>query len=304
MAKRALVVGINDYSARGYGNLKWSVADANSMSQLLVHGFGFDPSEVYLMTDKKASRANILQTLRYILSQAQPGDVACFYFSGHGGLVAADETANCSVFYETICPASGADICDHELAEITDLLQPSVCNFTVILDACHSGGVHETDPAQFKCKSAPLSGTLLSQLLASMRTLVPVGICLPFDGLAAITGNVCNVRVGSNGCQIDLDEEIDKILVPQAKSTLLSACRFQELAHESSTSKHSLLTQSILELVNQCDFRSNHTDLLDRVRPRTDALSMQEFKRHQSPQLRGQANRMSEDFLGGWRDCR
>ena len=137
MTKRALVVGINDYSAKGYGNLKWCVADANSMSQLLVHGFGFDPSEVYLLTDGKASRGNILRTLRYILSQAQAGDVACFYFSGHG----APDFRTGRAF---LVPSDGDPkylrVSGYPLSQLYEKLsQLKARRIVVALDSCFSG---------------------------------------------------------------------------------------------------------------------------------------------------------------------
>ena len=62
MSKRAVVVGINDYSQldpSGNSNLSCCVADAGSMTDLLISAFGFDSSESVKLTDQSASSANI-----------------------------------------------------------------------------------------------------------------------------------------------------------------------------------------------------------------------------------------------------
>ena len=64
MSKKALVVGINDYSNWNNGvtvngvslsapNLHWCAADSNSFGQLLTNGFVFD--EVTTLQDSKAT---------------------------------------------------------------------------------------------------------------------------------------------------------------------------------------------------------------------------------------------------------
>ena len=48
MTKRAIVVGINDYAGidpTGETNLSSCVADAQSISDLLIWCFGFDPAD-------------------------------------------------------------------------------------------------------------------------------------------------------------------------------------------------------------------------------------------------------------------
>src|SRR5207248_2968926 len=75
--KRAVVVGVNDYSTQfpdGQSNLAGCVNDASSMYHMLTSTFGFDPSQTYYYVDRDASRNNILQALRYITSTAEPGD--------------------------------------------------------------------------------------------------------------------------------------------------------------------------------------------------------------------------------------
>lgn len=142
MVKRALVVGINDYSSldpSGKSNLSSCVSDADSMMDLLVSAFGFDSGESVKLTDRSADSTSITSMLKDILSKSNPGDVTCFYYSGHGSRTSADSSqADCDKFYESIIPASGPFITDRDLFNIANKLEPSVVEFTVILDSCHS----------------------------------------------------------------------------------------------------------------------------------------------------------------------
>lgn len=296
MAKRAVVVGVNDYSVQGFSNLYGCVADAQSMYHLLIDSFGFEPGQIFHYSNASATRSNILKALRYIVTQSEPGDVACFYFAGHGGRVRADKgKADCDRYYETIIPFAGDHISDFDLNRECDQLQPSVCNLTVILDSCHSGGMSALDSA-IKCRTVPYSPELCDAMVRNMKTLVPCGILLPPASHGSLAGNVRNVRSGNS--HVDLDADPDKTLVAAARSTLIAACRYTEGAGENS--KHGFLTQAFLDLVDKCPFSINHQDLLDDLRTKVAALS----GNGQNPQLLGQMNRMTEDFLNGWRDCR
>lgn len=101
MTKRGVIVGINDYSVQGFNDLSGCIRDADAMYHLLVDAFLFDPSQLFLYKDADASSSNILRALNYILNVSEPGDVACLYYAGHGGLH-PDEPAG--TFYQTIIP--------------------------------------------------------------------------------------------------------------------------------------------------------------------------------------------------------
>ncbi|MEL6160750.1 MAG: caspase family protein [Cyanobacteria bacterium J06627_32] len=312
MVKRAVVVGVNDYSVQypdGKSNLNACVADAQSMYHLLVNAFGFDPTQVFYYTDQRANRRNILRALRYIVANGEPGDVACLYFSGHGARIRADKgKADCDKYFEAIVPASGDWITDWEIFQIANELEQSVVNFTVILDSCHSGGIHESDQVQ-KCRSLVFSDELIQAMVSFMHTLVPFGITLPVSS-TLLDNNVSNVTAsnGNNGA-IDLDEDPDKTLVQLSKSTLISGCRYDEFSWEDGNTGHGLLTQSFIDLVNQSDFEITHHDLLSTLRQSVAQKIESQIRPHhanatQTPQLRGQMNRMEELFLAAWQDSR
>ena len=159
--KLALLVGINDYqSIRG---LNGCLNDVELQKHLLIHRFGFNPSDIYEVSDKtdlKPTRDHILEAFdEHLIKQAKPGDIVVFHYSGHGALVQdpdpildpenpACERGVCQ-FNGTIVPMDAAaigetpsgiivpDIMGRTLFLLMSAIQTE--NLTVILDSCHSG---------------------------------------------------------------------------------------------------------------------------------------------------------------------
>jgi hypothetical protein len=312
MTKRFVVVGINNYTAlnpSGKSNLNLCVADATSMADLLVNSFGFDQGESVTLTDQQASSSAITAALKSMIAKSVAGDVACFYYSGHGSRTpAAPDQADCDQFYESIVPASGPRITDRDLFKIADSLQPSYVNFTVILDSCHSGGMDQETDSVFKCRSVVETDEFLQRIQDYLRTLIPCGILIPEDS-GACTNNV-QTSGGDIAGRPVITEDPDKVLVDQAKTTLIAGCRFDELSWE--TSGHGLLTKAFLEIVNASNFEIGYSDLLDRLRSNVKDdftnLILPKLKpglpTSQTPQLRGQKNRVNDVFLSGYVDSR
>ena len=87
MAKKAFCVGINDYPYDG-SDLNGCVNDANVWAQLLVDHYDFSQSDVSVITNADATKANILAGLDDLLVGATAGDVLVFTNSSHGTYVA------------------------------------------------------------------------------------------------------------------------------------------------------------------------------------------------------------------------
>jgi hypothetical protein len=62
--KRALLVGINNYPDPRWIPLQGAVNDVLLQKELLNHRFGFESNEILLLTDKEATRDNILYSER------------------------------------------------------------------------------------------------------------------------------------------------------------------------------------------------------------------------------------------------
>ncbi|MFB2934235.1 caspase family protein [Aerosakkonemataceae cyanobacterium BLCC-F154] len=81
--KLALLVGVNQYL---FGTpLTGCVTDVELQRELLIHRFGFHPSDILTITDQQATRENIETAfLEHLTKQAKSGDVVVFHFSGYG----------------------------------------------------------------------------------------------------------------------------------------------------------------------------------------------------------------------------
>ena len=304
MTKRAVIVGVNDYSVQGVTSLAMCVRDARAFYHLLVDGFDFEPANISTYLDLAADSAVILRALRFCVAQSQPGDVICFYYSGHGSRLPHPRIVGQS--YEVIIPASGQWISDHELFMISDGLQPSHVNFTCIFDSCHSGGMS----LEAEARTPAMDQTLVERIVQTITTLIPCGLLLSPEDRLVCTGNVNNARVVDG--RIDLDPAPNFTTIQKAKTTLISGCRPDELSYEgplTSAVKNGLMTKSFLDLVNQSPFRIDHRSLVDELNTRVATYAGQLFPTAnprivQQPQLIGQDNRMGQDFLEGFTDSR
>ncbi len=290
MAKRALVVGIDNYSVQGINNLSACVRDAQAMYHVLIDALGFDPEQVWLYTDAKATSRNIRRALNYLLATSELGDTACFYFAGHGGL----HPLSSDTYYQTIIPSAGRFLTDWDLFHAAEQLRQHEVNFTIILDSCHSGGMHEETEHTETVRGIRMAREMIDRIIASMQKLIPFGVSVP--GPSAFSGNVSGVRL--EGGKLIIGEDPNQQFTQQAKSTLFSACRWDETAGENSS--HGYFTQAILDTINVSNFEMDHITLHETLLARARQLS----GNTQSVQVRGQANRMEEDFMMGWRDCR
>jgi hypothetical protein len=142
MARKAFLVGINRYPDPR-NNLKGCVNDVLLMAKTLREQYGFSgPADIKLLTDERATTANLRKGLEGLVGGAAPGDSLVFHYSGHGAQVRdidGDELSDS--LDEILCPYDldwNHPFTDDDLAEICREV-PKGTLFTVILDCCHSG---------------------------------------------------------------------------------------------------------------------------------------------------------------------
>ena len=231
--RRALVVGINSYgesanrpaaeavehplvqrtpvvvgtTKRGdYPDLEGAVNDATDFSARLKNKeYGFDPKNIVLLLENKATAQNILDTFeRKLVDESScPGDVSLFFYSGHGSEIRniARPANSTDAYDQTLVPYDAidgaADIRDKELLRLYAAAVKKGIFLTVILDSCHSGGMSRgaafggrskalpsppaaqvNDPAQdlLDAQGRPIELTKISSMgsLASGRPVHPV----------------------------------------------------------------------------------------------------------------------------------
>lgn len=139
--KWALVVGISQFADKGI-NLKYPAKDATDFYNFLIGPGHFSKDHVRLLTNEKATRANILATIgdRWLPRVAHPDDLVVVYISSHGSPADLDVGGvNYIVAHDTdpeSLYATGIPIQD-----LMRIIKARVhCErVVIILDACHSG---------------------------------------------------------------------------------------------------------------------------------------------------------------------
>ncbi|KAF7356172.1 ICE-like protease (Caspase) p20 domain protein [Mycena venus] len=159
----AIIVGIDKYNSKEFGQLKGCVNDAKEVKTFLTKsrrfgGLGVPLSHIKYLENKSATRRAILSTFRKHLIDnpdiPDHGNTAMiFYFAGHGSRVpSSGKFLPADARVEVICPVDErtrgndgqqvAPIPDYTLAKLLKLLAAKKGdNITVILDSCHSAGM-------------------------------------------------------------------------------------------------------------------------------------------------------------------
>ena len=160
MARYALCVGINEFKSLPRSSwLNGCVNDANDISKALKK-MGFTARNVKVLTDKQATKKQVMSALTAIVGKAKAGDHVVFTFSSHGTQVPSlpgdqDEPDSLDeVFACHDLRQRGEDwdrktvIVDDELRELFATVPDGVL-LEVLLDTCHSGtGLKDLDDIQ------------------------------------------------------------------------------------------------------------------------------------------------------------
>ena len=136
MARRALIVGVNDYPGSPLGGC---VNDAKAIETILgTHGDGSPNFQALLMTSPpdEVTRAKLREAIKKLF--ATNCEIALLYFSGHGFVGAADGLI--------VTEDSEGDDEGIAMTEILSLANHSpVENKVIILDCCYSGNMGTPD---------------------------------------------------------------------------------------------------------------------------------------------------------------
>lgn len=150
----ALLVGINAYeenlvvdNAVRFPVLNGCVSDARKIETFLANQAGID-AHIEVLTDKEATKAEIVRQFRAHLGQAGPDDTALFYFSGHGTQEWADVAWDEETDGKLECLACYYDtantnflLADKELRYLIHELwkDDKKPHIVTLFDCCHSG---------------------------------------------------------------------------------------------------------------------------------------------------------------------
>ncbi len=156
--RRALLVGINAYPNEA-DRLEGCVNDVFLMSSALQE-CGFAPDSIRVCLDDRATAKGIKDRLAWLLDDPRPGDERVFYYSGHGARIPEyGQNFEPDRKVESLVPYDFDWTLDHAIAddEIYALYSqlPFDLRFAMILDCCHSGGMHRQGGARVRGLNPP-----------------------------------------------------------------------------------------------------------------------------------------------------
>lgn len=280
MAKKALLVGINDYAPVGAGgpDLRGCVNDVRDVAHSL-NAMGIvlaAPLNMRIITDARATRANILASLEWLVAGAKAKDLLIFWYSGHGSQVADVSGDEIDKKDETICPhdfATAGMILDDDFRRIFSRL-PKGVNLDVFLDSCHSGtGTRELEA---------LGGLPEDQTLTYRYIEPPVdyGYFLDADPFIPSRGFLKAAR-----------GEKDPVIAPGLNHVLWAGCR------DNQTSAETAIGGTVRGVFTYCYCRALRRAGLGITRRRLDALVCADLRamgHSQVPQVEGTAVSLNE----------
>jgi uncharacterized caspase-like protein len=127
----AIIIGVAKYQNPEM-NLTWTVNDANRFADFLksTEGGSVPATNIYLLLDDKAKKANIISYGKELFAKAKENDRVIFFFSGHGApgaFVPYDATDYNSLLF---------------FPEIKEIFRTASCKTKLCFaDACHSGSL-------------------------------------------------------------------------------------------------------------------------------------------------------------------
>lgn len=248
---RALLVGINAYTA--VTPLKGCVADIESVAALLQKRVQPpDTLELKVLRDAEATRAAIIDGFTSHLAAAGPGDIALFYYCGHGSEESPPEEWKrfaTGGMQQTIVPVDARigdtfEIADKELAALIHAVAETGAQVVTIFDSCHSGGVTRHADAAVPA----------AVRMAAASTMRPRTLADYLDGARALYDPE---RVKAHGD-------------PAPRHLAIAACEYDQLAKEvpESAPARGAFTQAFEEAVTALGSTATYADLVTMIRSR------------------------------------
>lgn len=250
----ALLVGINRY--QHFNSLEGCLADVQAVGQYLRQALGEQDCELHLgvLQDAEATKDNIVFHFLNHLSKAGEGDLAFFFYAGHGAREVADpvfhetdsdQQLEILVCYDSVPGRSGMDLSDKELRYLIHKVAAGGAHVLTVFDCCFSGSntrqaVAEGKPAQVRRLAAP-------KPKRSWQDFIFGAEFLPF--------------------QIEQAGGVHALL-PHGAHVQLAACRDNEEANEHPALKRGVFSLALVEVLQQAKGHLTYHDLMGRMRMR------------------------------------
>jgi hypothetical protein len=167
-----LSINVSEYLAPAVPNLPGCLKDRERVKQFFIDRLGVPQSHVTTLSDKNATRHNIIDAFRKRFANLPEGSIALFHFSGHGSWEKTSaEFVEAGIEApggknETLVPYDGGNsgnknITDKELRLLVAELQvDQPTPFVALLDCCHSSSqfrnaVSDTGSSLFRSRLRP-----------------------------------------------------------------------------------------------------------------------------------------------------
>jgi hypothetical protein len=167
MAKRAVLIGINQYQVPG-ADLRGCVNDVKNLEHALTTYYGFSAQDITLLTDLQATKKAMQSAIKKLIARGKKGDTLLLHYSGHGSNVPDDNGDEADHRDEILCPTDldwNDPLRDDWLRKAFNKLRVGV-SLTVIMDCCHSG----SNTRAFTPPDAPIKERFLPCPLDLMAT--------------------------------------------------------------------------------------------------------------------------------------
>ncbi|MGH3204080.1 MAG: caspase family protein [Streptosporangiaceae bacterium] len=144
-ARRAVIIGVDNYADPGINDLIGAKNDAEEIYQHLTTFGDFTIEDHHLLMNEKASAQNIRRAISDLLWKTDECELALFYFSGHGLTDAYGNGFIAAYDIDRNCPM----VAGIKMQELRDLMLAAKNKkaIVLILDCCYSGIASEGDKA-------------------------------------------------------------------------------------------------------------------------------------------------------------
>ena len=254
----ALLVGINAYRADiilegrvRFPELRGCVEDSRKMQKYLEQDDSFD-KKIVSLNNQDATKEAIVNAFRQHLSQAGEGDVALFYYSGHGTQEWADRDVwtseadgrlECIACYYDEQRQNEFLLADKEIRFLINELAKSKAHIVTIFDCCHSAD---------NTRNGAYATTVFSETLEKR---------IPFS----FTKRNWQDFIFGNTIQRDqIIAQGEATILPEGMHVQFSACESDESAVE--VSGEGVFTKTLLKVLDASGGDISYYALQNRVR--------------------------------------
>ncbi len=165
----AFFASIDEYPV-AHHRLNGCVNDMRAMKELLEQRVDPEKTKLHIrvLENEEATRDNIIKGFTEHLAQAQQGDLAFFYFSGHGSQEPAHEAfwpfeedkMNQSIVCYDSRLEGGTDLVDKELGYLISVVAEKSPEMVAVMDCCHSGSGTRSAGEETKTRQMENSATM------------------------------------------------------------------------------------------------------------------------------------------------